>query len=81
MNIIVYTKTGCPWCNQVIEFLNEKAVEYEEREVSNNKEFLAELVERSGQDKTPTLDIAGYVLADTDKDGVERYLREKQILI
>ncbi len=75
MNIIIYTKTGCPWCKGALDFLKEKNIPFEEREVRGNKEYFDELVAKSGQDKTPTLDIDGFILADSDKDQIEKYLK------
>ncbi len=77
MNIIIYTKTGCPWCNDALAMLKEKNIPFEEREVRNNEKHYEELVEKSGQDKTPTLDIDGFILADSDKDQIAQYLKEK----
>jgi glutaredoxin len=79
MNIIVYTKTGCPWCKGVTDLLNEKGIKYEEREVRNNPAYHEELTQKSGQDKTPTLDIDGTILADSDKDQVAQFLKEKGV--
>lgn len=75
MKIIVYTKTGCPWCRDVLDFLNEKGIKYEEREVTSNKAYFDEMVAVSDQSKAPTLDIDGKILADSDKEQVEAYLK------
>lgn len=77
MNIIIYTKTGCPWCHDVLELLREKKVPFEEREVLGNKTYFKELLNKSGQSKTPTLDIDKFILADSDKDQVYQYLSDK----
>ncbi len=79
MNIILYTKTGCPWCAEVLEFLRDNTIPFEEREVTTNKIYYDELVKKSGQNKTPTLDIDGYILADSDKDQVTKYLKSKGV--
>lgn len=78
MNIILYTKTGCPWCHDVLELFKEKKVKFEEREVRSNPTYFAELKQKSGQEKTPTLDIDGEILADSDREAVEKYLKEKK---
>ena len=75
MNIIVYVKTGCPWCIGVTNLLKEKGVKYEERNVTENKAFMDEMVAKSGQTKAPTLDIDGHILADSDKEAVAAYLK------
>lgn len=74
MKIILYTKTGCPWCRGVLDLFKEKKVQFEEREVLGNKEYFDELVVKSGQTKTPTLDIDGKIYADSDRDAVEKIL-------
>jgi len=79
MNIILYTKTGCPWCNDVLKLLREKKVPFEEREVLSNKIYFKELVDKSGQSKTPTLDIDRFILADSDKDQVYEYLKKEGV--
>lgn len=80
MNMIVYTKTGCPWCEGLKEFLNENNVSFEERNVINNEEFMKEMEEKSKQRKAPVVDLDGMIIADTDKDEVEVILKEKGII-
>ena len=80
MNIIVYTKTGCPWCIGVTDFLIENNVTFEDRNVTDNVEFRKEMEEKSGQTKAPTLDIDGEIIADSDKEEVERILMAKGII-
>jgi len=70
----VYTKTGCPWCIGLTDFLNEKGIEFEERNVTENEVFFAEMQAKSGQTKAPVVDIDGKIIADTDKEEIEREL-------
>lgn len=79
MPLIIYTKTGCPWCSEALTFLKEKNIQFEEREVRNNVDFMNELEEKSGQTKTPTLDFNGDILADTDAQAIELFLKDKGI--
>ena len=78
--LLVYTKSGCPWCRDVVDFLHEKKVAFEEREVRGSKVFMDEMVKKSGQTKAPTLDLDGEILADTDRDAVETFLKSHGIL-
>lgn len=80
MKIITYVKTGCPWCKGVLDFLNEKKIAYEERNVTTNPAYMEEMMKKSGQSKAPTLDIDGEILGDSDKDQVEAYLKTKGVL-
>lgn len=78
--IIIYTKTGCPWCRDALAFLRDKKIDFEEREVLGNPKFFEELKTKSGQSKTPTLDIDGEILADTDAKAIETFLKGKGII-
>lgn len=80
MNIILYTKTGCPWCKEVLDLFAEHKIEFEEREVHGNKVYFDELVQKTGQTKTPTLDIDGHIIPDTDAVAVEEYLKQKGVI-
>ena len=78
--IIIYTKTGCPWCRDALKFLRGEKISFEEREVLSNPVFFEELKKKSGQSKTPTLDVDGEILADTDKEAIKVFLTEKRLL-
>jgi len=80
MSLIIYTKTGCPWCIDALTYLKNAGIEYEEREVRSNPNFMKELEEKSGQSKAPTLDLNGEVLADTDAQAIDLFLKEKGII-
>ena len=77
MNIILYTRTGCPWCRGVLDLFKEKNVTFEEREVTGNKNYMDEMVAKSGQTKAPTMDLDGEITADTDKEAISIILKAK----
>ncbi|MDB5204176.1 MAG: monothiol glutaredoxin [Candidatus Taylorbacteria bacterium] len=77
MTIIFYSKTGCPWGDEVRDLLTTKNIPFEEREMISHPEFMKECIDKSGQSKCPTLDIDGFILADTDAKAVEEYLSNK----
>ena len=80
MSLIIYTKQNCPWCVDAINFLNTKGVECEEREVRSNPQFMQEIIDKSNQTKAPTIDFDGEILADTDAEAIETFLKEKGVL-
>jgi len=71
MKTVVYTKTGCPWCKEMLTFLKKKGVKYEEKNVSTNPDFLEQLENISGQTKAPTLNINGKIVADAGVEDVK----------
>ncbi|MUG46635.1 glutaredoxin family protein [Paenibacillus woosongensis] len=43
--VIVYTSTNCPNCHRVKNYLAERGVSYEERNVQRNKEFAQQVLD------------------------------------
>lgn len=73
--LIIYTKEGCPWCDEVKVYLNKRGIEFEEKEVLANPEYFKEMVDKSGQEKAPTLDLDGKILPDAGVEEVEEFLK------
>lgn len=80
MSLIIYTKAGCGWCAEALQFLKANNVPYEEREVLSNDVFFDELEQKSGQTKTPTLDLDGKILVDASDSEIRTWLRENGAL-
>lgn len=78
--IILYTKSGCPWCDEVRDFLSEEKINFYEREVLSNKEYFDELVSKSKQTLTPTLDIDGEIFPDLGREETEEIFKSKNII-
>lgn len=74
---ILYIKPGCPWCDEVVEYLDRKKIEVETIVVSGNREAMQEMVDLSGQTKAPTMDWHGEVLADFGVDELVPFLKKR----
>ena len=75
---ILYVKTGCPYCKAAVEYLDDHNVAYEQVDVRGNPELMKKLHEISGQDKTPTLDWDGEVLADFGVDELKDFISDRE---
>ncbi len=73
----LYIKPGCPWCDEVIDYLDRKKIEVETIVVSGNREAMQEMVDLSGQSKAPTMDWDGEVLADFGVDELIPFLKKR----
>jgi glutaredoxin len=73
----LYVKTGCPWCEEVLDYLDDQNIDYDKVVVSDDPEAMDEMVELSGQSKAPTMDWDGDVLADFGVDELVPFLRSK----
>ena len=47
MKITVYTIPDCPFCKQTKDYLTAKGLPFDEKDVLNNKDFLAEMLQKS----------------------------------
>jgi glutaredoxin len=81
MKITLYRKSGCPWAAAVIGFLNQLDLSHEVRNVTDNAEFAAEVQKKSGQCKSPTLDIDGHIIADASVEDVANFLEQRGVHI
>ncbi len=74
---IVYIKPGCPWCVEVIDYLERNGIAHELADVTRDREALRAMVELSGQTLAPTMDWNGEVLADFGVDELVPFLRRR----
>jgi glutaredoxin 3 len=73
-SLIIYTKTNCFWCEEILDWLKEKGISFEERNVSNSIDLFKKMVDISGQNKAPVVIIDGSIYADTDLATIKRIL-------
>jgi glutaredoxin 3 len=76
---ILYVKTGCPWCTEVISFLTNNGVGYREKNVSQDQSAADEMHEKSGQTKAPVLDWHGKILADFGVTELKPFLVQQNV--
>jgi glutaredoxin len=74
MKIIAYLKTGCPWCIALKKFFEDNDIDFIEKNVTENTEYMDEMIELSGQLKAPTVVINDIVYADVGVDEVKKIL-------
>jgi glutaredoxin 3 len=75
----LYVKPGCPWCEEVVAFLDERGVPYRRVDVAEDPESFARMRRLSGQDKAPTLDWHGDILADFGVEELVPFLRSRNV--
>ena len=72
--IIAYLKPTCGWSMGVRGVLQKYQLTYDDRDIINNPDNYAEMVNKSGQQLSPCVEIDGQLLADVSGDEVEAYL-------
>ncbi len=79
MNITLYRKSGCPWAAAVMAFLNQLDLSYQIKNISSEPEYAREVEEKTGQSKSPTLEIDDLIIPDASVEDVAEVLEDKGI--
>jgi monothiol glutaredoxin len=80
----VYVKPGCPWCVQAVAFLRDAGFDFEEIDVTSDRERFAEMETLSGQTYAPTMlmktdEGEEVVLADFDVNELKAFFTKHGI--
>ena len=75
-NIIIYSTPTCPYCILVKNYLDQKRIEYDYIDVSQDQEKAQEMIQKSGQEGVPVVDIGGEVIVGFDKVAIDKALEK-----
>ena len=78
---ILYVKSGCPWCVDAVDYLDEHGYKYRQVNVLKDADGYQRMKELSGQRLTPTLSIddGTLMLADFDNGQLEKFLQKHDL--
>ena len=79
-HIVAYLKPVCGWSNSVRAAFAKYSLAYEDKDIINNPDIYAEMVQKSGQPLSPCVEINGQMLADVDGDEVEAWMLENRVV-
>ena len=74
--IRLFIKPYCGWCDEAIDWLDERGIKYEVLDVTTDATARKEMFQLSGQTLAPTLDVDGEILADFGTDELEKFWRD-----
>ena len=80
MKIIAYLKPTCGWSMGVRAIMKKYNLSYEDRDIINQPEQYAEMVEKSGQALSPCVEVDGVMLADVSGEEVEAWMVENGVV-
>lgn len=58
-DVTVYTAPWCSWCRKTVAFLDQRGIEYVNKDIDSNPEYAQELHEKSGSGAIPFVEIDG----------------------
>jgi glutaredoxin 3 len=70
----VYSTPTCVYCITVKSFLKEKNIDFEEVDVSQDKEAADQMIEKTGQMGVPVIEINDEVIIGFDKEKIIKAL-------
>jgi glutaredoxin len=59
---VVYSKSRCPWCVKLKDFLRQNGVPFEERDAGENPAYAMEVQQKSGGVALPVTDVEGMII-------------------
>ncbi|MFW5852713.1 MAG: glutaredoxin family protein [Nanoarchaeota archaeon] len=74
-NVTVYSTPTCPHCHHAKDFLKEHNVEFQDVDVSSDREKAKEMIEKSGQMGVPVIDIDGQIIVGFDQGRISELLK------
>lgn len=78
--IVAYLKPVCGWSGGVREVFQKYGLEYEDKDIINNSDAYAEMVQKSGQPLSPCVVINDEMLADVSGEEVETWMLQNGVV-
>lgn len=75
MSITVYSTDTCPWCVKAKDYLRGKEVEFKEVNVGKDMAGAKEMIEKSGQNGVPVIDIDGNIIVGFDQARIDSLIK------
>ena len=73
--VVVYTTSWCGWCRKTLQFLTERGVPFENRDIEADREWRRELREKTGSTSVPMVEIDGEIIRGYDPERMAQLLR------
>jgi glutaredoxin 3 len=73
MQIRLFIKPGCPWCDEAIDWLTTNGIPFTTLDVVRDSAARAEMFDLTGQTKAPCIDVDDHILADFGADELEAW--------
>ena len=74
----IFSTPTCAYCVTLKEYLKKHNIDFEDIDVSQNKEALDEMIEKSNQMAVPVVDIDGKIIIGFDKEKISQLLKIKE---
>ena len=78
MKVTIYSTEFCPWCHKTKEFFKANKIKFTDINVGENQKAAKEMIEKSGQQGVPVIDIDGKIIVGFDESVLRKALKLKR---
>lgn len=75
LSVKVYGTQVCPWCHKTRMFLEEHDIPFKDIYVDKNARAAQEMIQKSGQQAVPVIDINGEIIVGFDEARLRKALK------
>lgn len=75
MKITIYGTDSCPWCHKAREFMKEHKIKFVNKNVGEDQKAAKEMIEKSGQQGVPVIDVDGEIMVGFDEEKLRKLLK------
>ena len=73
--ILLYGTQVCPWCHKTREFLRKHKTPFKNIDVGSDAKSAEEMIQKSGQQGVPVIDINGEIIIGFDEERLRKVLK------
>ena len=73
--INVYSTPTCPYCHKVKEFLTQHKIQFQDIDVSTDRNAAMDMIKKSGQMGVPVTDIDGKIIIGFNVEALKEELK------
>ena len=74
-NVTIYTTPTCGYCHMAKQYLSEKQIPFEEKNVSLDHTAAEEMIRKSNQMGVPVIDVDGQIIIGFDQSRLAQLLQ------
>ncbi len=78
--ITIYTTPTCGFCHMAKQYLSDKSIEFDTKDITTDADAYQEILEKSDQLGVPVIDIDGSMIVGFDRNKLDLVLREKKLM-
>lgn len=75
MKVTIWSSPTCPWCQKTKEFFKKYKIEFREINVAADAKAIKEMIEKSGQQGIPVVEVDGKIIVGYDEPELKKALK------